>query len=292
MLDVGVTVIVSLPVDVPLEVIDDDIEIESVPLKLDPRVGEDDGVFDMLVEKLIVLVKVVMAEGELEPVPLLNGDVNGEGTAHGVALALPPKEIVEVDDGDKLKVEDVVWLLEGVIEVVEIAVKVSEPVLEVVDVTVASALIVVDAVLESELVGVTVASAVTVVEAVLESELVGVGVDEDDKLCVVEVVSALEGVCVSVDVSVTVPDTVLDSVGVGVNVSLSLLVVEAVLESELVGVGEDEDDKLCVDEVVSALEGVCVSVDVSVTVPDTVPDNVGVGVNVSLLLLVVEAVLE
>ena len=44
--------------------------------------------------------------------------------------------------------------------------------------------------------------------------------------------------------------------GVGVNVSLALLVVEAVPDSELVGVGEDEDEKLGVVEVVSALEGV------------------------------------
>ena len=48
----GVPVAVPLPVDVPLELIVDDIEIELVPLcvldKLDPRVGDDDGVFTML----------------------------------------------------------------------------------------------------------------------------------------------------------------------------------------------------------------------------------------------------
>ena len=41
-LDVGVPVAVPLPVDVPLEVIVDDIEIESEPLKLAPRVGDED----------------------------------------------------------------------------------------------------------------------------------------------------------------------------------------------------------------------------------------------------------
>ena len=52
MLDVGVPVIVPLPVAVPLVLIVEDIEVESVPLcvldKLDPRVGDDDGVFTML----------------------------------------------------------------------------------------------------------------------------------------------------------------------------------------------------------------------------------------------------
>ncbi len=38
----GVIVAVPLPVDVPLEVIVDDIEIESEPLKLAPRVCDDD----------------------------------------------------------------------------------------------------------------------------------------------------------------------------------------------------------------------------------------------------------
>ncbi len=41
-LDVGVIVAVPLPVDVPLEVMVNDIEIESVPLMLAPRVGDDD----------------------------------------------------------------------------------------------------------------------------------------------------------------------------------------------------------------------------------------------------------
>ncbi len=66
-LDVGVPVIVPLPVGVPLEVIVEDIEIESVPLKLDPRVGEDDCAFATLAEILIVLDTVAIAVGESEP---------------------------------------------------------------------------------------------------------------------------------------------------------------------------------------------------------------------------------
>ena len=42
MLDVGVPVIVSLPVGVTLALIVENSEIESVPLKLAPRVGDDD----------------------------------------------------------------------------------------------------------------------------------------------------------------------------------------------------------------------------------------------------------
>jgi hypothetical protein len=65
---VGVIVPVPLPVGVPLEDIVDDLEIESVPLceldKLDPRVGDEDGVIAMLAEILIVLVEVAIAVGE------------------------------------------------------------------------------------------------------------------------------------------------------------------------------------------------------------------------------------
>ena len=64
----GVPVIVPLPVDVPLVLIVEDIEIESVPLcvldKLAPRVGEDGGVFNRLVELLIVLDTVAIAVRE------------------------------------------------------------------------------------------------------------------------------------------------------------------------------------------------------------------------------------
>ncbi len=64
----GVIVPVPLPVGVPLEDIVDDLEIESVPLceldKLDPRVGDEDGVIAMLAEILIVLVEVAIAVGE------------------------------------------------------------------------------------------------------------------------------------------------------------------------------------------------------------------------------------
>ena len=94
-LDVDVPVAVPLPVDVPLALIVDDIEIESVPLKLDPREGDDDGVFDMLAEMLIVPDDVARGVGESEPLVLLDGEVEGVGTALDVILALPPNEIVE-----------------------------------------------------------------------------------------------------------------------------------------------------------------------------------------------------
>ena len=93
MLDVGVPVIVPLPVGVPLELIVDDIETESEPLKLDPREGDDDGVLAMLAEILMVLDDVARGVGESEPLVLL--DVEDVGTALGVILALPPKEIVD-----------------------------------------------------------------------------------------------------------------------------------------------------------------------------------------------------
>ena len=67
-LEVDVADDVPLPVDVPLVLIVEDLEIESVPLcvldELAPRVGEEDLVFAMLVEILIVLANVAIAVGE------------------------------------------------------------------------------------------------------------------------------------------------------------------------------------------------------------------------------------
>ncbi len=129
-LDVGVPVAVPLPVDVPLVLIVEDIEIESVPLcaldrlaprvgdddggivnvldKLAPRVGDDDGVFTMLTEILIVLDNVAIAEGESEPIPT---------------------EVVTVPEGDVVSTSDVFKVV-VVTETLELAV--GETVLEAV----------------------------------------------------------------------------------------------------------------------------------------------------------------
>ena len=99
----GVPDAIPLPVDVDESVIVNDIEIESVPLKLAaPRDGDDDGVFTILLELLIVLDNVAIAEGESEPLLLPDKVAEGVGTALEVILALPPREIVDggVADGD------------------------------------------------------------------------------------------------------------------------------------------------------------------------------------------------
>ena len=240
MLDVGVPVAVPLPIDVPLEVIVDNIEIESVPLKLDPRVGDDDGVFAMLEEILIVLVNVAIAVGESEPVPQLDGDVDGEGTTLDVILALPPNEIVDsgVADDDDARLS----VIEGVDRGVDEPLSVEEE------------LSLLDVVAEG------VGTALDVILALPPKEIVDGGVSDDDNVerGVGVIVNVFELVIAAETLELAVGVTVLEPVDESEPVSAPDDEVVSVAEKLFDGVSEDE--VVCVnDGIISDDEGVVVT---------------------------------
>ena len=243
-LDVGVPVIVPLPVDVPLVLIVEDIEIESVPLceldKLAPRVDDDDGVFNTLVEKLSVLDNVAIAVGESESILLPDTVADGVGTALDVILALPPREIVDggVADGD-----DVIL---GVIKGVESGVGKPLPL--------------------PDGVAVGEGTALDVILALTPKEIVDSGVPDDEEVRL----SVIDGVNGGVDEPLSLPE------GVDVVEDSTLDVILELPPKETVdgGVSDDEDVRLCVGSVV----GDIVNVSELVIVTETLELAVGVPV--------------
>jgi hypothetical protein len=249
-LDVGVPVAVPLPVDVPLVLIVEDLEIKSVPLcgldKLALRVGDDDGVFNMLAEILIVPDNVAIAVGESEPVPTLDGDVDGEGTALDVILALPPREIVDggVSDGDDV--------LLGVIKGVDSGVGNPLSLPEGIEVGEGTTL--------------------DVILALPPKEIVGSGVadDVDARLSVIEGVDRGVDEPLSVEEGLSLPDGEVEVVGTALDVILALPPKETVDG----GVSDDEDVRLCVGRGV----GVIVNVSELVIAAETLELAIGVTV--------------
>ena len=218
-----------------------------------------------------------------------------------VVEEVPVSEPEGVDDGEaeRLKVDDAVWLLDGVIEIPEIVLE------QVVDAVPDSELVgvgtgvaekladrvsILDGVWEEvdwadivfDEVGVTVASALIVFEAVPDTELDGVCESEEERLSVVEGVAGLDRVWDDVIEAVnefeTVPETDV------VLVPLELIVVEDVPEFVGGNVDDGVDERLDVVDEVWLLDNVFVlvgvPVDVEVALRDAVRDAVTLGVHV------------
>ena len=233
-LDVGVPVAVPLPVDVPLVLIVEDIEIESVPLcvfeKLTPSVCDDKGVFAMLVEILMVLDNVAIAVGEGEPVPTLDGDIDDE------VVTVPEGEIVNGGVDEPLSVIEGLSLPEGVTVGAALGVSLALSPKEIVDEGVSE--LEVDIVDESLMVGGKVMLCVAEGEGLKEIVIDGVVVPEFVTVGVIELlaprVTVVVGVVVDEEVTEALAEAVALIKALELTISVCRLLIETLAEGQFV----------------------------------------------------------